>query len=218
MEIVAFSHLDAPDLIRRHALTLLSIAQNGLTYAHDPFDRHRYGQIRQCAEELMGLIADGELDQLREIVALESGHMTPKVSVRAAIFDATEKILLVQERADGFWTLPGGWCEIHESPAQAVAKEVREEAGLVVDVDKLVAVLDQDRQPQRPGPRPLFHVYKLFFLCRERTRVPPDLTETSAIEWFDLDALPPLSHSVTASQINLVHTHWVNPQLATVFD
>ncbi len=212
------SHPAACEQIRRQALTLLAVAQNGLTYAGDPFDRHRYGQVRQCAEELMELIVDADLDQLRAAVSLDSGHMTPKVSVRGALFAPSEKVLLVQERADGCWTLPGGWCEVLESPAQAVAKEVREEAGLIVDVDKLVAVLDQDKQGHRPGPLPLFHVYKLFFLCRERGRVPPDLTETSAIDWFDLDALPPLSTLVTESQLRLMHTHWLNPDLATVFD
>jgi ADP-ribose pyrophosphatase YjhB (NUDIX family) len=189
-------HPDPSGQLRRHALTLLAVAQNGLTYADDPFDRQRYEQVRHCAEELMSLISDGDVESVRAAVSLDRGHMTPKVSVRAAIFNAEEKVLLVQERADRLWTLPGGWCDVLESPAQAVAKEVREEAGLVVDIDKLVAVFDQDKQERPRGPLPLFHVYKLFFLCRERGRVPPDPTETAAIDWFGLDELPPLSTTV----------------------
>ncbi|WP_245843349.1 NUDIX hydrolase N-terminal domain-containing protein [Mycolicibacterium vulneris] len=139
------SHPDAPEQIRRHALTLLAVAQNGPTYANDPFDRQRYCQVRQCAEELISLIGGGNVAQVRAVVSLDSGHMTPKVSVRGAIFNPSQKVLLVQERADGCWTLPGGWCDVLQSPAQAVAKEVREEAGLIVDIDKLVAVIDQDK-------------------------------------------------------------------------
>ncbi|MGV9799596.1 NUDIX domain-containing protein [Mycobacterium sp. NPDC003449] len=142
--------------------------------------------------------------------------MTPKVSVRGAIFSSEGEVLLVRERADGLWTLPGGWCDVLESPSQAVVKEVREEAGLVVDAEKLVAVFDRDKQDVQPPP--LFHVHQMFFLCRERGRVPRDLTETTAVEWFGVDALPPLSASVHEVQIRLVHTHWLDPTLPTVFD
>lgn len=209
---------EAAALIRHQALTLLAVAQNGLSFTEDPFDRKRYEQVRRCGEELLGLISEGGPEQIRAAVAMDSGYMTPKVSVRGAIFDSSERILLVQERADGCWTLPGGWCDVLESPAEAVAKEVREEAGLVVDVDKLVAVVDQDKQGRGSGRLPLFHVYKLFFLCRERGRVAPEDTETSAIDWFDVDALPPLSASVVEDQLQLMRTHWRNPDLATVFD
>ncbi|MCP2622699.1 NUDIX hydrolase [Mycolicibacterium smegmatis] len=209
---------DASDLIRRQALTLLAVAQNGLTFAHDPFDRQRYTQVRRAAEELMTLIADGDIEQLRAAFSVDTGYMTPKVSVRGAIFNSEEELLLVQERADRLWTLPGGWCDVLESPAQAVAKEVREEAGLIVDVDKLVAVLDSDRHRPSRQPAPLFHVHKLFFLCRERGRVPADLTETSAIGWFALDRLPPLAPSVDEAQLRMMHTHWRHPELPTVFD
>jgi ADP-ribose pyrophosphatase YjhB (NUDIX family) len=208
---------DAAEQIRRHALTLFAIAQNGLTFAGDPYDRQRYEQVRRSAEELMRLVSDGELEHLRRIVALEAGYMTPKVDVRAGVFDAGGKILLVRERSDGHWSLPGGWCDVLESPSEAVAREVREEAGVTVDVDKLVAVLDRDKQGFRPHVP--FTVYKLFFLCRERSRVPPDPTETTAIDWFPLEALPPLSTSrVLEPQLRLMHAHWLDPTLATVFD
>jgi ADP-ribose pyrophosphatase YjhB (NUDIX family) len=208
---------DVTELIRRHALSLLAVAQNGLAYADDTYDRQRYQQVRRSAEELMGLVAEEGLEELRRIVALDTGYMTPKIDVRAAVFDASGKLLLVRERSDGHWTLPGGWCDVLESPSEAVGREVREEAGVAVEVDKLVAVLDRDKQGHRPHLP--FHVYKLFFLCRERSRVEPDPTETTAIDWFALDALPPLSTSrVLESQLRLMHTHWVDPTLATVFD
>ncbi|MHA6798815.1 NUDIX hydrolase [Bounagaea algeriensis] len=208
---------DAAEQIRQHALTLLAVAQNGLTYGGDPYDRERYEQVRRCAEELMGLVSDGDIGQLHRIVALDSGYMTPKVDVRGGIFDESGRILLVRERSDDRWTLPGGWCDVLESPSEAVAKEVAEEAGVAVDVDKLVAALDREKQ----GHRPHFahHVHKLFFLCRERGRVAQDSIETSAVDRFSLDALPPLSHSrVLEPQLHLLHAHWQDPALPAEFD
>jgi ADP-ribose pyrophosphatase YjhB (NUDIX family) len=94
---------------------------------------------------------------------------------------------------------------------------LREEAGLTVEVDKLVAVLDRDKQGHRPHLP--FHVHKLFFLCRERSRVAPDPAETTAVDWFSLDGLPPLSTSrVLESQLRMLHNHWLDPALPTVFD
>ncbi len=208
---------EVAEQIRRHALTLLAAAQNGLTYASDPYDRHRYEQVRCCAEELMALVSAGGLEQLRRIVALDSGYMTPKIDVRGGIFDASGNVLLVQERSDRRWTLPGGWCDVLETASQAVAREVAEEAGIIVGVDKLVAVFDRDKQGHKPHLP--FHVHKLFLLCSERTRVQPDDIETTAADWFCLDALPPLSTSrVLESQLRLLHSHWRDPGLPTVFD
>ena len=210
-------YAEVAEQIRHHAVTLLAAAQNGLTYANDPYDRQRYEQVRRCAEELMGLVSDGELEQVRRIVALDSGYMTPKVDVRGGVFDLSGNLLLVRERSDGRWTLPGGWCDVLETPSEAVKRELEEEAGVSVEVDKLVAVLDREKQGHRPHLP--FHVHKLFFLCRERSRVAPDTTETTGIEWFPLDALPPLSTGrVLESQLHLLHTHWLDPTLATVFD
>ena len=208
---------EVAEQIRHHALTLLAVAQNGLTYASDPYDRQRYEQVRRSAEELMGLVSDGELKQVRRIVALDSGYMTPKVDVRGGVFNASGNVMLVQERSDGCWTLPGGWCDVLETPSEAVERELWEEAGITVQVDKLVAVLDREKQGHRPYMP--FHVHKLFFLCRELSRAAPDPTETTAVDWFPLDALPPLSTSrVLEPQLRLLHAHWLNPALPTVFD
>jgi ADP-ribose pyrophosphatase YjhB (NUDIX family) len=98
----------------------------------------------------MGLVAEEGIVELRRIVALDAGYMTPKIDVRAAVVDASGKLLVVRERSDGHWTLPGGWCDVLKSPSEAVGREVREEAGVTVEVDKLVAVLDRDKQGHRP--------------------------------------------------------------------
>ncbi|MHA6802273.1 NUDIX hydrolase [Salinifilum ghardaiensis] len=208
---------DEAELIRRQALALLATAQNGLTYARDPYDRDRYEQVRRSAEELMELVSDGGAEQVHRIVALDSGYATPKIDVRGGLFGGDGEVLLVQERSDGRWTLPGGWCDVLESPSEAVAKEVREEAGITVDVDKLVAVLDREKQGHRPHFA--FHVHKFFFLCRQRERFALDSVETSSADWFPLDALPPLSHSrVLETQLHLMHRHWRDRTLPAEFD
>lgn len=203
--------------IRRHALLLLSTAQIGLSYTRDPYDRIRFEQVRRVGEALMDLISVGGIQEVRKIVALDSGYMTPKVDVRGGVFDASSRVMLVRERTDGRWALPGGWCDVLETPSEAIEREFREEGGMAVAVDKLVAVLDRDKQGHRPHLP--FHVYKMFFLCRELHRVAPDTTEIAAIDWFSLDRLPRLSNSrVLESQLHLLHAHWLDPTRPTSFD
>jgi ADP-ribose pyrophosphatase YjhB (NUDIX family) len=208
------SSTDVSALIRARALNLLAVAQNGLAYVQDPFDYQRYDEVRRCAEELMNIVSDCELPELHEFIVGDSGYMTPKVSVRGALFNSSDQVLLVQERADELWALPGGWCDVLHSPSQAVVKELREEAGIIVRVEKLVAVLDRDRL-RHPS---LFHVYQMLFLCHEKYRVRPEITETIATGWFAVDALPPLSPTVLKEDIDLVYRHWLNPALPAVFD
>lgn len=193
------------------------MAQTGLTYGSDPFDQQRYAETRQIGLALLALVTHGGAAELEPIVACDRGYATPKVDVRAAVFDDRQRILLIQERSDRRWTLPGGWSDVLETPSQAVIREAREEAGVVVDVVKLAAVLDRERQGNQP-PLP-FHVYQLFFLCRQVSVGDPLPTETLDVQWFDVDRLPPLSVSrVTGHQIRLLHAHHLHPQRPTTFD
>lgn len=203
--------------IRTAALTLASIANNGLVFATDVFDRQRYEQTSAISMQLLSLISAGTPQQLNEIVSLESGYMTPKVDVRGGVFDKAGRILLIRDRSDERWTLPGGWCDILEPPSQAIEREVEEESGLVVRAGKLVALLDRDVQ----GHHPVFpyHVYKLFFLCEKISDGEPSPVETMEVGWFDVEELPELSTTrVLASQIRLLHEHWGKAELPTVFD
>src|SRR5579883_2269846 len=122
------------------ARELQALAQTGLTYARDPYDRERYERLGNLAAEIMADHTGAEVEKVRMLFGQQLGYATPKVDVRGAVFRG-ERLLLVREKADaGRWTLPGGWADVNESPAEAVAKEVREEAGLVVRASKLAAV------------------------------------------------------------------------------
>jgi len=137
------------------ARELQAVAQAGLTYATDAFDRERYEAVRAAAARLL---AQGfSIDPLatRDALANLSGYPTPQVDVRGAVFRG-DRILLVQERSDGLWSLPGGWADVNLTPAENVAKEVEEEAGLLVRANRLAAVYDRSRHGWlRPAPAPL---------------------------------------------------------------
>jgi ADP-ribose pyrophosphatase YjhB (NUDIX family) len=206
------------ETIRRCAVELLAIPQTGLTYVSDVFDRQRYEQVRDTATSLLALIGSGDLGALRRQLDLETGYATPKVGVRGAVFDAQHRILLVRERSDGRWSLPGGWCDVLESPAESVCREVLEEAGVVARATHLVAVVDRQHRGEAPT-RP-FHIYNLLFLCAQvGGAAAPDRTETEDVGWFALDALPGLSEGrVNEAELRLAHEHLLDPELATEFD
>jgi ADP-ribose pyrophosphatase YjhB (NUDIX family) len=195
----------------------MAIAQNGLTFAEDPFDRQRYEQIRDIAAEIGGEHTDMDVEQVRDLFAQDAGYATPKIDVRAAIFEDGQ-ILLVRERSDGLWTLPGGWADVGESPSVAVVREVREEAGYECRVVKLLAIYDRDH-PRHGHPFFLFHSYKVIFRCELVGGEASHSIETSGVGFFSQDDLPDLSLlRVTPSQIARLFEHRANPGLPADFD
>ncbi len=199
------------------ARELQSVAQSGLTFARDPYDRERYEAMRALAAKIMAEGSGAEMAVVEGLFARQSGYATPKVDTRAAIF-RERSILLVSETLDhGRWTMPGGWADVNESPSENVVREVREEAGYVVTVRKLAAVYDRDKQGH-PQPHP-FHIYKMFFLCDIVGECEKSELETAEARFFSLDALPELSESRTlASQIHRMYEHLQSPSLPTDFD
>ena len=156
-----------------------------------------------------------DMESVRELFAAEAGYATPKVDLRGVVF-REEQILLVQEHEDGGWTLPGGWADVGESPADGTVREVREESGYETRALKLLAVYDRNRHGHPPIP---FHAYKLFFLCELIGGAPAGSYETDAVDWFAEDQLPALSLSrVTAAQLHRFFEHHRNPQWPADFD
>jgi ADP-ribose pyrophosphatase YjhB (NUDIX family) len=193
-----------------------ALAQTGLAYCKDPYDQVRYEEIRRLAAEM--LATGSELTDTAPILNLltgEIGYATPKIDVRAAVFDQA-RILLVRERTDGLWALPGGWADVGDAPSGAVIREVKEESGYDVVVKKLAALYDRDKHGHPPIP---FHVYKLFFVCELRGGEPAETLETDGVGFFDEEGLPQLSLSrVTPIQIRHMFDHYRNPEWPTSFD
>ncbi len=206
--------MGSPDWLT-HARRLAALAQNGLMFAKDPFDRERYEAIRVIAAEMLAEGGNWKPEEVLSELSHERGYATPKVDVRAVVFRGNN-ILLVQERSDERWTLPGGWADVGESPSVAVMREVEEESGYKVRATKLLAVYDKLRHGHPPAT---FHAYKLFYRCELEGGVVGESPETRGASFFAEGVLPPLSLGrVTEAQIRRMFEHGRNPALPTDFD
>ena len=192
-----------------------AIAQNGLAFTRDPFDRERYTQLADLVATLLASELQIPVGDARALWQGEHGYATPKVDVRGGVFVA-DTVLLVRERSDGRWTLPGGWVDVNDAPSAAVAREIFEESGYRARAVKLAALVDKNRHPHPPG---IHHIYKLFFVCELTGGGPAASTETDAVEFFPVHTLPELSTGrVLASQIVRLYQHRLDPALPTDFD
>jgi len=197
------------------AKQLQSIAQAGLAYSKDVYDLERFEQIRSLSVEIMSHYTDLEQTKIRELFTNETGYATPKVDIRAVVFK-NNKILMVKEKTDGKWSLPGGWGDIGLSPGEVAVKEVKEESGFEVKALKLLGVLDKKCHPHPPSA---YHVYKLFIHCELLGGKPTSSIETSAIDFFAEDELPPLSiERNTESQIKMAFAYLQDPDKPAYFD
>lgn len=196
---------------------VLATAQAGLTYSRDPFDIARFHALQQATTALIASQSELDPEAIADWISLDSGYPTPKLDVRALILDGAGQILLVQERSDGCWTLPGGWCDIGDSPAEAVVREVVEETGLVCRAVQLLALFDKLKHPHPPQ---LPHAHKAFFLCKVTGgELLTQTDETQGAAYFPIEALPELSrHRVVASQLRTLHAHVQQGRQQTLFD
>jgi len=198
------------------ARRLHALARTGLHFCREEYDRQRYEEIETLAVELLAGPDTGEMQRLTRLWAGEQGYVTPKVEVRAATFDADGRVLLVRERLDGRWTLPGGWADVNESPAQSVEKEIEQESGYRARAVKLAALYDRSRHGHGPT---LFHSWKAFFLCEIEGGEARTSYETDAVEWYALDALPAMSLGrSTPQQVRRMREHWLARGLPADFD
>ena len=190
------------------ARTIQALAQNGLAYSEGPFDRERYEALREIAIEMLAMQADDDVARLRGLFREEKGYATPKVDVRGVVF-ADGKILLVQERRDMKWTLPGGWVDVFDRPSRAAEREVREESGYEVRATKLLALWDRSLHGHPPS---LHAIYKAFFRCELLGGAPRRSIETADVGFFAEDALPELSlPRTTPSEIARMFEHLRHP-------
>ena len=170
------------------AKELQFIAQAGLTYTKDLFDKERFERIREIAAEIVSLQSKRPLAKVKDLFCNETGFQTPKLDTRAAIFK-DNKILLVEEN-DGTWSMPGGWVDVMETVKSNTVKEVKEEAGLDVEAVRVIALHDRNLHNQPPYA---YNVCKVFVLCEVKGGCFHPNIETVGSDYFGLDELPPLS-------------------------
>ena len=174
------------------AREIQSMSQIGLTYSLSDYDTRRYTRLMEMAAEMVASHTQLAKDSLFENFMQQPGYATPKVDVRAAIV-RDGQILLVQERSDEGWCMPGGWADVGDLPSAAIVREVWEESGFEVVVRKVVGVYDANRHP----PLEFNHAYKIVFLCEIVGGQARGSDETLAADFFNFENWPPLSSSRT---------------------
>ncbi len=197
------------------AIRIQSIAQAGLQYGKDKYDKERYEELRRIAAEMISKKTDIKLEKVYNLFCNENGYQTPKVDTRAAVF-VNNKILLVHEN-NATWSLPGGWCDVDQSIASNIEKEVKEESGLVVKAERLIAIHDWHKHNV---VNYAYGVLKAFVLCKyEKGKFQKNI-ETTEIAFFGKNEIPHnlAMEKCTQEQILMCFEAYENPDMPTQFD
>ena len=196
------------------AREIFSLSQAGLTYSKNEFDIDRYKRLQEITAEMIASESQIAKDAALDSFSMQAGYITPKVDVRGAVVQEG-KILLIQERADGKWAMPGGWADLGNTPASVAEREVWEESGYRVKAEKVIAVIDSNRIE----PMEFYHAYKIIFLCRLLGGEPRVSYETLAVDFFDPNHLPPLSsYRTNEAMLEEVFAHVQDSNRRTAFD
>lgn len=200
------------ELIKR----IQAISETGLQYSQNEYDLDRYNIIQNTALTVIEMLSHEPIEKIKLLMQENDGYKTPKIDVRAAVFNDKDEILLVQEKKDQSWSLPGGFADIGYTPSQIAEKETMEEAGIEVKAQKLVAVFDKGRHNH---PKGLIDAYKIFFICKWKSGKPKAGMETLDAGFFSEDNLPSLSTPRnTPEQVKEMFKYHRNERKAPLFD
>ncbi|MDL2208386.1 NUDIX hydrolase [Parabacteroides sp. OttesenSCG-928-O15] len=198
------------------AQRIRSLAQNGLVYTKNEYDIERYTELLQISDAMVSEVTACDTIEVASSYLPAKEYVTPKVDIRAVVFNDQDQILLVRERSDGLWSLPGGWADVGFTPKEIAVKEVFEETGLKVHADRLLAVMDMREHDHPAIP---FYVYKFFILCKPIGGVFTDAFDILDKGFFSIDHLPPLSlERVLPEQIRYMFDVRNNPEQAVYLD
>ena len=179
------------------AQRIRALSQTALAYSEDNYEIERSHELIVISDRITSLVTGVKDEEIASSYVLQKEYVTPKVDIRAVVFNEKGEVLLVREKADGRWAMPGGWSDVGFTPREVVVKETKEETGLDVRADRLLAVMDKRCHPHPPGS---FYIYKLFILCEW---IGGEFSETFDIldrGFFALDKLPPLSLERTLAE------------------
>ena len=193
-----------------------ALAEIGLEYSEISYDRERYEELREISLQLLEQMTDTPIEKIVPVIQETNGYKTPKVDVRAVVFNEKDQILLIQEKIDGKWAMPGGWTDISYSPGEVAEKECMEEAGLRVKAKRLLAIMDKQKQNMPPA---FEYVYKIFLLCEKLGDEISTGSETIDVGWFDINNLPELSlPRNTKEQIQMMFEYQRGERTEPYFD
>lgn len=193
-----------------------SLAEIGLEYSDSSYDIERYEELQEISLELLEKITDVPIEKIIPVIEEKNGYKTPKVDVRAVVFNEKNEILLIQEKVDNCWAMPGGWSDISYSPGEVAEKECYEEAGLKVKAVRLLALMDKQKQNMPPA---FEYVYKIYLLCEKLDDTISVGSETCDVGWFKENELPELSTPRnTVDQIKMMFQYHRGEISETYFD
>lgn len=172
------------------AKRIQALSENGQHFAVNDFDLDRYKQVDEISRKMLGILTQTDKLFIDSFLPENNGYKTPKVDVRAVVFSRKNEILMVREKIDGKWSLPGGWADIGFTPAEVAVKETMEEAGMKVKPSRILAVLDKKCYDH---PVDFFYAYKIFIECYPLDDNLETGFETTDAAFFSIDNLPELS-------------------------
>jgi ADP-ribose pyrophosphatase YjhB (NUDIX family) len=172
------------------AKQLQAIAQTGIEFTENPYDKERYLRIRELSVEILNEYTGIESSRITDLFAGESGYQTPKVDVRAAIFNEQGQILMIREKLDNKWALPGGWADIELTLRDNIIKESKEEAGAEIVPKRIIGIFDRNTHVNDNFP---YSAYKVFVECDFIKGEFISNIETSEHGFFTMENLPELS-------------------------
>ncbi|GGF23774.1 putative ADP-ribose pyrophosphatase YjhB [Halobacillus andaensis] len=197
------------------AKQIQSTAQAGLSFSKDPYDLERYRQLLELSAEIMAAYSHTSMESIVHLFHNEKGYQTPKIDVRGVVFK-DNKMLLVKEKADDQWSLPGGFADVGSSLCENAVREIEEETGYKAKYKRILAILDYHKHPHPPQP---FHYYKFFLECDISGVAANETLETSDVQFFEREHLPELSASRnTQSQLLLLFQYLNNPYKKPLVD
>ncbi len=193
----------AKNLVLEYLKRMKALADTGLLYCQNEYDKERYLELREISLQLLHTLSNKSINELKLMLPNAVDYPTAKVDIRGIALSPDKKILLVQESVDGKWSLPGGWADVGHSPKETIIKEFAEETGLIVTADRLLAVFDKKMHPHPPQP---FYVYKFVIHCTLKSQQIQKGFDVLDVGFFDIYNLPPLSEDrILKSQIELLY-------------
>jgi len=190
---------------------VLAISRIGLKFSKDPFALENYEELHGLAVNQLKALhetPDESLPYQRDI------YPTPNISVRVLVFNEKKELLLGQERSDGAFAVPGGWCDVFESASENARKEVLQETGLTVQIDQLLCLLQRERYREYAS---MISEYVVYFSATVLSGELKVNHEILSLGFFPIDQLPPLSRKMTEKELRTALAVYLNKTEA-VFD
>ncbi|RXK57694.1 NUDIX domain-containing protein [Lacibacter luteus] len=202
--------------LMRDITRLLSIADLGLLYHNNEFDKERYEELRAISLRLLSSVSEHTADELHERIPIAKDYPTVKVDIRGLVLSPDKKILLVKESTDGKWSLPGGWADVGYSAKETIIKEIKEETGLDAEVKHLLAVFDKNKHDHPAEP---YYVFKLAFYCEALSTTLQKGFDVLDIGYFAINELPELStNRILKTQLELLYNKVLSNNVESYVD